>query len=394
MKTALILFLLISTTFLQAQQLSPGFWMGRTSGKLPYIEYGLGTDRLGGAKMTYIDTNVVVCVVDSVKDVYKVRLSERHYAYMPKTAVRYDSSVSLKPYYLTQNFNVYGDSAYDYVKINLDQKLPYKSIQQLNPSRIAVDIYGATTNTNWITQLTSAQEIKNVYYEQTEDDVLRAIIELKHTQHWGHHIYYDSTGSRLVIRIKRQPYPLTLRNLRIAIDAGHGGSNTGAEGITSHIAEKTFTLLFARQLESVLHEAGVKNVFMTRTKDTTLAMVERVEMLQQFNPDVLISLHLNSSDIDTVRGTGTFYRYIGFRPLSQAVLKQMLALGLDEYGNVGNFNFALNGPVEYPNTLVEIAFLSNKKEEKLIMDPAFRTRVAGRIMRGIQNWIAAMETQQ
>ena len=39
--------------------------VGKTTGSLPYLEYGLGVDRLGGAKMTYLDTNIVVKVVDS-----------------------------------------------------------------------------------------------------------------------------------------------------------------------------------------------------------------------------------------------------------------------------------------------------------------------------------------
>lgn len=391
MKITLITLLIVSSTLLQAQQPSNSFWMGRITGKLPYLEYGLGDDRLGGAKMTYLDTNIVVRVVDSIGTDYKLQLSAHHYAYTPKTAVRKDSLLVPRGYYLTQNWRVYGDSAYDYVKINLDEKLPYKSIQQLNPSRIVVDIYGATTNSNWITQLSTAQEIKNVYYEQIEDDVFRAIIELKHTQHWGHYIYYDSASSRLVIRVKRQPYPLTLRHLKIAIDAGHGGDNQGADGGRSHQMEKNLTLLFARQLEKTLKEAGVASVFMTRTKDTSLSMVERIEMLHRYDPDVLLSIHLNSSDDDTIRGVSTYYRYIGFRPLSQAVLKQMLGLGLAEYGNTGGFNFALNGPIEYPNTLVEVAFLSNREDEQRILDANFRALVASRIMRGIQNWLAAMD---
>ena len=54
-----------------------------------------------------------------------------------------------------------------------------------------MDIFGATSNTNWITQLSSAKEIKNAWYEQPEDDVMRVIIELKHQQHWGYSIFYD-----------------------------------------------------------------------------------------------------------------------------------------------------------------------------------------------------------
>jgi len=98
---------------------------------------------------------------------------------------------------------------------------------------------------------------------------------------------------------------------------------------------------------------------MTRTTDTTLDMADRILMLREADPDLLVSIHLNSSGRDTVQGTSTFYRYIGFRSLSQSILARMLELKLKEFGNVGHFNFALSGPTEYPNCLVEVAFLSN-----------------------------------
>lgn len=90
---------------------------------------------------------------------------------MPKANFKRDSSVSIKPYYLTGSWLVNGDDKYDYVSIALDEKLPYRSMQLINPSKLVVDIFGATSNTNWITQRTSAKEIKNVYHEQIEDDV-------------------------------------------------------------------------------------------------------------------------------------------------------------------------------------------------------------------------------
>lgn len=391
MKQAInILLLLAAGIAAQAQEISSSFWLGKTTGKLPYLEYGLGDDRLGGAKMGYLDTNVVIKVVDSVDADYRVQLSRYHFAYMPKTAVKRDSTLQAKPYVLSESWRVYGENGYDYVKINLGEKLPYKSIQEIHPSRLLVDIYGATSNTNWITQLNTLKEIKNIYYEQKEDDVLRVIIELQHSQHWGHHIYYDSTGTRLIIRVKQQPDISSIRNLKIAIDAGHGGSNNGADGVTSHVLEKNYTLLIAKQLEKTLKAAGVKQVFMTRREDIDLSMVERTEMLLREAPDLLISIHLNSAGNDTVSGTSTYYRYIGFRPLSTAILKQMLQLGLKEYGNVGNFNFSLSGPTEYPNALVEVAFLSNRQDEKKILNPQFHKKVAVQIMKGIQNWLAAM----
>jgi N-acetylmuramoyl-L-alanine amidase len=389
-KTILTALFLASAFLLQAQQMPTGFWMGKTTGPLAHLTYGLGEDRLGGAKMTYLDTNVVVRVVDSIGDVYKIQLSQYHVAYAPKITIKRNDSLRPKPYYLSESWRVYGDELYDYVKINLTEKLPYKSIQQLNPSRVVVDIFGATSNSNWITQLKSVQEIKNVYYEQVEDDVLRVTIELKHKQHWGHHITYDTVGKRLVIRIKRQPV-LNIARLKIAIDAGHGGTNGGTDGNVSGVSEKSLTLLYAKTLKETLKEAGVKSVFITRTKDTTLSMAERSAMLLEYDPSILISIHFNSSNSDTMSGTSTYYRYIGFRSLSTAILDQLLGLGLKEYGNVGGFNFGMNGPTEYPNTLVEVGFLSNRKEEQRLLDPNFRKRVTQRITKGIKDWLLSLK---
>ena len=62
--------------------------MGRTTGALPYLEYGLGTDRLGGAKMGYLDTGIVMRIVDSTFTNYKVQLSKHHVGFVPKNNLK------------------------------------------------------------------------------------------------------------------------------------------------------------------------------------------------------------------------------------------------------------------------------------------------------------------
>lgn len=384
---ACIIFVLKGFT-VQSQPAQNNFLAGKTTGTLPFLEFGLGEDRLGGAKMTYLDTSVLVKVVDSTIVNYKVQLSNYHFAYLAKTSFVRDSTIKVQPYYLTSSWLVNGDDKYDYVSITLDERLPYRSMQQINPSRIVVDIFGATSNTNWITQRSSAKEIKNAYYEQAEDDVFRIIIELKHPQHWGYSISYK--GKRLVIKVKRQPEYLSLDKIKIAIDAGHGGDNSGATGITSKIEEKKYTLLIAQELEKELR-MNKADVFMTRKKDTSLSMVERIEMLKKEDPDFLISIHLNSSNKDSIKGVSTYYRYIGFRPLTQYILESMVQLGLNEFGNVGSFNFSLSGPTDYPNCLVEVAFLSNKEDEQLILDPEFHKAVACQITEGIKKWLSSCQ---
>ncbi len=388
MQQCFIIWAMLFTLASQAQEALPSTFYVRTKGNLPFLEYGTGDDRLGGAKMTYVDSNVLLKVIDSVATDYKVRLAQNFTAFIDKKSVVLQPAYKPAAQQLSASFLVNGDSAFDYAAIQMAEKLPYRSIQQINPARIVIDIFGVASNTNWITQRSTATEIINTYYEQVNDDVLRVIIELKHPQHWGYQVYYN--GNRLTVKVKRQPQKLKLSKLLIAVDAGHGGDNSGAKGITTSILEKNYTLLIAKQLQAELLKNGTK-VFMTRENDTALSMEERVLAVRQVNPNLLISIHLNSSSRDSIKGVSTYYRYIGFRPLSQAILKNMLRLNLAEFGNIGSFNFSLSGPTEYPNCLVEVAFLSNKEDEQRILDPAFHKLVAKKIVAGIKEWLKELD---
>lgn len=369
-----------------------GFW-ARTAGKLPALAYGLGEDRLGGAKMGYLDTSVLLKVVDTAKSMFQVQLSKNRFAYIDKQFIVVDTNALDKPLtpfpYTSNSILAKGDSLFDYVSIRLPEKLPYQSWMDINPSKIIIEIFGVAANTNWITQLSSLKEVKNVYYHQVDDDILRVTVELNHKQHWGYSLQYSNKGLELVVR--RQPQDLDLTKMVIAIDAGHGGTNSGADGIRTKVKEKNATLLFAKELEKHLRDAGIENVIMTRQNDTSFDNKDRILWLQSQLPHVLISLHLNSSGNTQVKGTSTYYKHVGFRPLTQTILARMLELGLNEFGNIGSFNFALSQPTEFPNCLVEIAFLSNLDDEQKIISPEFHKDVAKKIHAGMQDWIRRMD---
>ncbi len=355
-----------------------------TKGRLCHLLFGLGTDRLGGAKIGYLDSMVLLNVVGKVGKQYKVRLSKYRSAFIDEDSLQFLPKGSFTPASLTDRWTVYGDSAYDYVQLGLFARLPYQSFQLVNPSKIVVDVFGATNNTNWITQLENTREIKNVSYEQVEDEVFRITIELKHAQHWGHQIYYK--GNTLVIKIKHQPRDLALNKLTIAVDAGHGGNNTGAGGPTGS-SEKMLTLAVSLKLQKLLEQAGA-TVMMTRTTEKFVDNKERILLYRDSVPDLLISIHLNSSgDPIRTKGTSSFYRYIGFKELSNAIHKRMLELGLNDQGNNGSFNFMLNSPIEYPNALVETLFLSNPEDEMKILDENFQQQIAEKIVQGIKDFL-------
>ncbi len=383
MRLMTVIFLLTAFTA-SAQQQNDSFYLARTTGKLAMLASAPNEEGLEAAKLGYLDTLVLLRVTDLTKDLCRVQLSKSHTAYINKCNIKRDTAAALHPFYLTSSFSVKGDEVYDYVNISLDEKLPYKSWMEINPAKIYLEIYGAQSNTSWITQLKSAKEIKDVYLNQAEDDVVRVTIELKHKQHWGYTINYKN--NILSVRIRRQPSPLKVNRLLVALDAGHGGGNDGAVGVAGKGLEKMYSLRYANEIEKHLKRKGAA-VIMTRTSDTSITDIDRVLMLQQAMPDLLISLHFNSSGNINVKGASTYYKHTGFKPLTDELLSRLLQLDLSEFGNVGNFNFTLNAPTDFPNALVEIAFLSNAEDEKKILDPRFQRAVAKKIYKGIKDWL-------
>lgn len=357
--------------------------LAATKGQLAYLNYGLGEDRLGGAKLGYLDSAVVLHLTGRVGNQYRVRLSETQAAWVPREVVRLLPAGGFVPSSLTGSWSVQGDSLFDYVRVPLTQRLPYRSQLLTEPSRLVVDIFGATSNTNWITQRDGLRELGNVTYEQIQPDVFRLVLHLRHKQSWGYHVGYR--GNTLEIRIKRPPEKMRLRGLTVAVDAGHGGTNVGATG-SSGAKEKDLTLAIAQKLRRELEQAGAR-VLMTRETDVTVENTDRILLLRQRNPDLLISIHVNSSGSATVQGTSTYYRYVAFRPLSVALYEQMRATGLKGFGNVGSFNFGLSGPTEYLNALVETAFVSNLDDEKRLTTPAFQQRMAEAMRLGLEQFL-------
>lgn len=359
----------------------------RTNSDFSPIYIGLGSDRLGGAKYGYLDRNVLLKITGRVGDMERVSLGDNKIAWVSyETIDRMPEGFYPATPMLTGSFSVKGDDESDYLRIPLPEKLPYTSSLETDPARIEVDIYGVASNTNWITQMSSVKEIKNIYYHQISTDILRVTIELNHHQPWGYSISYEN--NTMVVKVKHQPESLKLSELTVAIDAGHGGTSDGAISSTG-IKEKDVNLMLALKLKSALEKKGVK-VILTRDSDTTIYNIDRWKALVPRNPDILISIHNNSvgnSNPLATRGTSTYYKYIGFRPLSVIMYDELRKCGLSEGGNVGSFNFTLNSPTEFINVLLEVAFMSNPEDEMLLMDNRFCDKVVSHVVKGLDRFL-------
>ncbi|HXG00258.1 MAG TPA: N-acetylmuramoyl-L-alanine amidase [Bacteroidota bacterium] len=361
--------------------------LGITKGDRPYLNTGLGDDRLGGHKFAIINPGIRLKITGKIGDLYRVALTDNLDVWIESGFVELQPRDPFMPKSLTGTIVVSAERDVDVVSLTLSERLPYSTTQELDPTRIIVDVYGATSNTNWITQVPNVREISNVYYQQLETDVFRIIIELRHKQIWGYEIGYE--GTNLKIRVKPQPPRLKLKALTIAVDAGHGGESLGALGATG-AQEKDVVLTIAHHLKRLLEDEGAR-VLLTRSTDTNLSMTERFQLAYRNKADLLISIHANSvgltSDPLATRGTATFYKHICYRSLSQFILDEMVKTGLPAFGNVGSFNFALLGPTELPSVLVETAFISHPEEEMRLLDDEFRIEVAERIVDGIKEFL-------
>ncbi len=361
-------------------------------GRRPFLNAGLGTDRLGGAKLGYLQPGVRLVVTGKMGRQYRVRLTESMEAWLPEEFATLLPREAPLPQSLVGSISVAGGDREDVVTVSLSQKLPYTSDQQINPAAVTVDLYGATSNTNWITEHLSAAGIQSVSWDQVGAAHYRLTIRLTTPFHWGYDVGYEN-GSSLRVRVRRPPVVTgpdsVLKGMTVVVDAGHGGENLGAIGATG-TREMDVTLALARHLAQVLAQKGA-TCLMTRDDSTGWSMSDRTEKILTSNARLLVSIHCNSvgftTDPERVKGTATFYRYEGFKPLASMVYAKLLELGFEQFGVVGSFNFTLNAPTQLPNVLVETAFLSNPEDEMKLIDDSFRRRIAEKIAEGLENFV-------
>lgn len=361
--------------------------VGVTKGERPYLNTGLGDDRLGGHKFSIMNPGIRLKITGKVGNMFRVALTDNQEVWIEDSYLELQPEGTFFPSSLTGNITVMPEGRHDVVTVALSDRLPYSTFQEVQPGKIIVDIYGATSNTNWITEHLTTREITRVYYRQEAKGIFRVIIELKNKQLWGYEIDYE--GTSLKVRVRPQPERLRLRDLTIAVDAGHGGDNRGALGSTGAL-EKDVNFAIVQHMKRILERKGAK-VILTRVDDTNPRMTERFFTAYKGGADMLVSIHSNSIGLTTdpadTKGAGTFYKHIAYKPLSDFILREILETGLDTLGTVGSFNFALNGPTEFPTALVETAFISNPEDEMLLLDDEFREMLAKRIIDGIDEFL-------
>ncbi|MCD7975159.1 MAG: N-acetylmuramoyl-L-alanine amidase [Phascolarctobacterium sp.] len=181
----------------------------------------------------------------------------------------------------------------------------------------------------------------------------------------------------------------------ITIDPGHGGTDPGAIG-SSGTREKDITLQISKKIEEHLKKCGAK-VFLTRTTDVDVCgprasdkdeLQSRVNVAEKHGSDVFISVHINAAVNRKLGGITSYYfpKSANDQRLSKALQKKLASnFGVDNLG-VREANFYVVKRCSMPATLLELCFISNPKEEKLIKGAWFQNKAAQLIADAIEEY--------
>ncbi len=189
-----------------------------------------------------------------------------------------------------------------------------------------------------------------------------------------------------------------LKGKTIIVDAGHGGSDCGAIG-ASGVYEKDITLAVAKELQKQLILEGA-NVLMTRTTDRDVSrqqdasvrveLGDRVVVAEELQADVFVSIHLNSFTSPDIGGVETYYYQgsLSGERLAYAVQKSLMEqFDLKDRG-VKTANFYLLKNSSMPSILTELAFISNPREEKLLISSSAQALFAQAILTGLKQYFS------
>lgn len=227
-----------------------------------------------------------------------------------------------------------------------------------------------------------------------------------------------------------------LRPLVIAIDAGHGGQDTGAIG-PSGTREKDITLQVARELARQVNAMPGMKAYLTRDADFFIPLAQRYQKARTAKADVFVSIHAdaftnpkangssvfvlsqrgassqaarwladqeNSADLvggvklkdrnDTLASVLLDLSQSATQRASEAIAKDVLG-GLSRIGRthkpqIEKANFVVLRSPDVPSMLVETAFISNPDEERRLRDPAYQRQLARAVLDGVHNYFTRL----
>ncbi len=174
--------------------------------------------------------------------------------------------------------------------------------------------------------------------------------------------------------------------LVVIIDPGHGGNDPGAVGIGG-LREKDIVLDIGKQVTTLLEQQGVQAI-LTRQDDQEIDLEPRVQLAERVNATIFVSIHANAIDLSRpdISGLETYYYASGDR-LAATVHRSILQSIDIPDRHIRQANFYVLRRTSMPAILVEVGFVTGRDDAEHLSNPAYRTRMAEAIARGILQYL-------
>lgn len=179
----------------------------------------------------------------------------------------------------------------------------------------------------------------------------------------------------------------TLKGVQIVIDPGHGGHDRGTTG-ASGTEEKDINLKTVELLTSKLRSAGA-DVILTRESDVYVDLRKRVSISHQYGADAFISIHYDATEDSSISGFTTYYTNSFQRELAEYVHNGLSEKVTIRDRGVQPGNYLVTRENKQPAILIELGYLSNPSEERIVTTDYYREQATLGIYQGILDYFDA-----
>jgi len=281
------------------------------------------------------------------------------------------------------------------ILVRADQKLNYKIFRLHEPERCVIDFDGLPSLPNAVLPSIGEELLVRGMRTGTPDDsgmTHRLVLDLKNNTVDVTDELTDN-GNTLSLKIRASSNtpmaanlkPILIKDKLIVLDAGHGGSDPGAQ--RSGVSEKDLTMQITNQLKKRLIQLGAR-VVMTRSDDTFVSLEDRVKITNENQPDLFVSIHINALESTTsIYGIETYYQTEQSRPLANAIHQQLVqGLGVPDR-SVRKARFYVINHTPVPAILAEVGFISNPQERENLGSGDYQTKIADSVSAGIAQYL-------
>lgn len=345
-----------------------------------------------------------------------------------------------------KNIRYWSTPDYTRVVIDLSEPVEFSKNRILNPDRLYFDLMNTMIAKEVKTILPVGDGIlKVVRAGQFKTDTVRVVLDLEEIADFNAFVLEDP--ARFVIDVygkeKVKKPDTVIAKRRIVIDAGHGGHDPGAVGLRG-LYEKDVVLDIALKLKKILLADNLNEVFLTRETDVFIPLEERTVIANKKNADFFVSIHANASPRRKAKGIETYllnwtddeeamrvaarenaislkkmkamHQRMGVLDIIKSDLlrqnKRDESVKLAHYiqksmvstldnGNKDTLDLGVKQALFYvlfgarmPSVLVEVSFISNPEEEKLLSKDSYRKQIAEAIAEGLNKYITSIPTVQ